>query len=305
MEYAANPSGGPLADLQVFHGDASVNLARVYVRIATPSTRNLQLAGHIEGPVNAYSETLPARFALCDRGPGPSLLAEGRIVDPCFWTIDSPAQYRITVELRDDRSLLATADWDLGIRACAVRGSHIYWSTRRSVLRAIEHPHVGEPISWTDWRHEYTCVYYPSPHTAQLAEISRAGVPAIVPMPRLAPADVLGWLNHTSRHAAVTVVEITERMYIIRIGELRTQAPNLLFAASDAIWRNAPDCQPDLIIWDYRDVESLRRLRDETRLPICARRRLDGPQPFEAARYACDRLQRDLAPWADLAGYFV
>jgi hypothetical protein len=62
---------------------------------------------------------------------------------------------------------------------------------------------------------------------------------------------------------------------------------------------------PDLVICPA----GAGRNRDDTLLrwpvPTIARRPLAVPAKLDAARQACDQLQRDLAPWADLAGYLV
>src|SRR5687767_12799952 len=101
---------GHLAQLDVFYGDLSVNRAYVYARLPRPvEDAGLSLVGQVRGPRCRLAEMLPASVPLVDLGPGPTLLAQAMIPDPCFWSPDLPAIYDVTVNLLRGTEIIATA----------------------------------------------------------------------------------------------------------------------------------------------------------------------------------------------------
>src|SRR5689334_16460036 len=103
--------------VHVFCGAADQALARVYARLTwTTGGSEYRLGGAVTGPSCLYSETLSAHFPLVDRGPGPALLAEAAIPDPCFWSDELPFLYRIDVELKRGDAVVDRARRWLGIK---------------------------------------------------------------------------------------------------------------------------------------------------------------------------------------------
>jgi len=96
-----------ITDLEIFPGEASDALARVYVRLPRPAGSEATLAGKVSGPYSESARTLPAEFPLRELDPGSMLLAEAIITEPCFWTLDAPFLYRVSVELRDKSQVIA------------------------------------------------------------------------------------------------------------------------------------------------------------------------------------------------------
>ena len=87
-----------LANLDVFHGDLTVNRAYVYARLPRPTDdRGLSIVGQVRGPRCKLAETLPVTSPLVDLGPGPTLLAQALVPDPVFWSPDLPAIYDVTM----------------------------------------------------------------------------------------------------------------------------------------------------------------------------------------------------------------
>ena len=89
----------PARQLELFFGDASDAVARVYARLpCDETTTGSQLTGELIGPECRFAQTLSARIPFQDRGPGESLLAEAVVPDPCFWTPELPMLYKARIE---------------------------------------------------------------------------------------------------------------------------------------------------------------------------------------------------------------
>jgi hypothetical protein len=127
--------------------------------------------------------------------------------------------------------------------------------------------------------------------------------------------DLAAELTRLSRWAAVGIAVVAQGTDVS--DAVRAAAPNLLFAQRAADFKSArPWAQ--LILADAASDPSpsgrgqgegapdqLAMLAKNSPLPILAQRRLPEPQSLNAARAACDRLQADLAPLGDFAGYLV
>jgi hypothetical protein len=294
-----------LSQLDVFFGDLTVNRAYVYARLPRPADdAGLMLTGQIRGPRCLYAETLPVTSPLVDLGPGPTLLARALVPEPCFWSPDLPAIYDVVVHLQRGSEIIATARREIGLRSLGVRGRHLALDGKRWVLRAVSTyaTSADMPRRW----HDAQAAYMSDDSNAQaLAEASQWGALAVVFVRDNRDDQTAVRIRELTRYPGVAIVATD--------GQLPANfkrpsvAPNLLLAQ----WIG-PDhwarLQPwaDIVLVAADEPALLSETAAQAEIPIVAARFLiDGLLDIASARAECDRLQRDLAPIGQFAGYIV
>ena len=244
----------------------------------------------------------------------------------------------MTVNLLRGKEIIATARRELGLRSLGVRGRNLFLSGKRWVLRGVTSGSTDSQLP-RDW-HAASAALLASgvrklPDSAeQLAEASQWRALTVVELAESGPAAVAS-LRELARYPAVGIAAIQ--------GELPADfkasqvCPNVLIAQcgpavpagqaapiEDLFWcpsdRDGSDHiaqtmmgqgelrpQPwaQLVLADAADPQLVAQLAAVVDLPVIAIRRLPSPLPIDQARAACDSLQRDLAPFTQLAGYIV
>ena len=329
--------------LELFFGEATDAEARVYARLPLDAPLDgWQLTGTLTGPECRFARTLPASFAFHDLGPSSGgLLAEAIVTEPCFWTPDLPFLYRCTVgvhalacggtlkrELQRNAagaSLRSSPGHPLierliGIRRLGVIDRALYLDAKRWVARGVCRDHAD--ISDLPAAREASAVLrVPSPDDAFCLEASRLGVPLFVDL-NCDKAALLPEIRRLGQWLAVFAIILDP---VLPIGPAhRAAARNTLFAVT---WprlsetRNARSTglvpaslgETRLRVPDWAQLaicpgESTATFAESVRdcpLPILAVRQSAANPSIPDARAACDRLQFDLAPLAQFAGYLV
>ncbi|HND54660.1 MAG TPA: hypothetical protein PLV92_19750 [Pirellulaceae bacterium] len=126
--------------LDVFHGEVTPHRALIYARLPRPTGTGWRLQGEVRGPFSRSRRTLPARVELVDCGPGPTLLAQAVLPDPCSWSPESPTWYDVSVVLTKDGAEQAETRRQFGIRRIGPHRNSLHLDGRRFVLRAVEPP---------------------------------------------------------------------------------------------------------------------------------------------------------------------
>jgi hypothetical protein len=292
-----------LAQLDVFYGDLTVARAYIYARLPRlADDAGLSLAGQVRGPRCLHAQTLPLSSPLVDLGPGPTLLSQALVPDPCFWSPDLPAIYDVTVNLLRGKEVIATARREIGLRSLGVRGRYFALESKRWVLRGVRA--ASTTATMPRERHEAAAAYVVGAASEeQLAEASQWGAMAVVEVSG-ANQELVARLRTLALHPCVA-------MAIVR-GELPADfkhfqvAPNLLLAQSFG-QNDEINLQPwaQVMLVAAEDPALVERIAAVGDLPLIAVRPLINPLPIAEARAACDALQRDLAPIGQFAGYVV
>jgi hypothetical protein len=288
-------------EADVFYGELTVNRAYVYARLPRPlDDAGLSLVGQVRGPRCLHAQTLPLTSPLVDLGPGPTLLARALVPDPCFWSPDLPAIYDVTVNLLRGTELVASTRRELGFRSLGVRGRNFALEGKRFVLRGVStHSTTAKlPRAW----HEAAAAFVTNDSDpTTLEEASQWGSLAVV---RVAESgeQAIARLRELSRFPSVGIAVV---LGDLPAGFKRSDvAPNLLLAnwiSSDGPFHVAPWADVQFVHADPDLLTAAGRIDK----PIVATRYLDRPLELDAARAACDALQRDLAPLGQFAGYVV
>jgi hypothetical protein len=294
-----------LAELDVLYGDLTPNRACVYARLPRPADdAGLKLAGQVRGPRCLTAQTLPLSATLVDLGPGPTLLARAIVPDPVFWSPDLPAIYDVTVRLLRGGETIATVQREIGLRSLGARGRWLVKEGKPWVLRGVLTSSTTAPLprAW----HEAGAAYVvsssePAEHEL-LAEASQFGALTVVEI----PSGKLG-VRELRRLAEYPGVALAVVRGDLPAGFRRGQSgPNLLLGQ-----RITPDDElvrrdwADVLLAETTDLSQLAKVAALGELPIIVVRPLPAPISIDQARSACDRLQRDLAPHGQFAGYVV
>lgn len=287
-------------ELELFHGEATVRLARVYAQY--PTLTGCTLTGYLSGPHCLHSSTLPTTIAFRDKGPGATLLAEAILPDPCFWSPEVPALYTAQIELRRGSEVLATVQRSLGLRAISIRGKSFYSEGRRVVLRGA-HQQAVQPTELLAWRDAGATMLVDNPSTALCDEASRVGVFLLAKLSQAEAQDTAN-VARLAQQAAVVALVLPSEMTIDQT--LRQHAARLLLAQKlPSAQQPTFDKEADFLLVASNDAMGLARIAAETDKPVLALGQISGVQPLWEARSACDQLQAQLASHGDFAGYLV
>ena len=235
-----------LVEIDIFNGAITSLQTSVYARARLPADsdpQRLELRGTIDGPYSDYAQTLPARYALRDCGPGEGLLAKASIPDPCVWTPDTPVRYRLEYELCHDAKPIETGARDFGLRDLATDQRSILLAGKRTVIRGVGY----ERASFTDileWQNTASAMLVTDPDEILCERASRTGVAIVA---HVTVTDRLeDHVRKIAAHPSVTVVWLdkgcSDRNW-------RQLAPNVLiarsfpFAGDDESWVDVLVCE--------------------------------------------------------------
>jgi hypothetical protein len=297
--------------VDIFFGAASPAEARIYARLelsADETAAGYRLIGRVVGPECAFSHTLPARMPMMDRSDGKQLLVEAVVPDPCFWTPELPFLYRVQIELRRGGETIEKSERLIGIRRFGVRDRALNFDGKRFVLRGVQPKFQISDFesqildSAAFLRETWTALVVANPDDELCESASRNG---LVVMADLNKTSSIGKeICRLAKWPAVAVAIVDGDAMLL--AESREAARNLVLAqavASRESMRLADWAQVAVV-----EVAALSAFAQKIvgcNLPIVAYRPELSPVTIETARAACDRLQRDLAPYGDFAGYIV
>ncbi|HZZ74237.1 MAG TPA: hypothetical protein VFE24_18520 [Pirellulales bacterium] len=291
-----------LTHLELFFGALDNALARVYARLPRGGLPDeVRLVGQITGPDCAWATTLPDVIRFRDAGPGETLLSWAAVPDPCCWTTELPFYYRVRIELRQGAALLAQTERLFAFRRLGAAGSSLRFEGARFVVRAVEMQRAFK-IDLKPWRAADAACWAVRPDDELCEQASMFGVLLIAEIP-VGESTLRDDLSRLARWPAVGIVVLEAQEISPRVLERRA---NLLLAQQiDRAAAPAVSIAPwaDLLVVDANHPH----LPDLARgpLPVLVRRSVPRPTSVAAARGECDRLQRELAPLADFAGYIV
>jgi hypothetical protein len=291
-------------DLQIFYGKATDSLAYVYARVPSrPEWIKPRLAGIVRGPRAEGVRTLPTTVPLVDVGPGDSMLARAIVPDPSFWSPDVPAVYDVEVELCDESGVVEAATCQLGIRQFGARGTSWFLGGRRWVLRGLIMDDL--PTEKVDvFRSTNTSVVSFDPSEEMCDAASRLGI-VLVPFLQGDELRIQQELRRLSRWPAVTMAIIDCEELVET--DLKFLAPNVeLVQLRHEAAAETPDSKWATALAGYADDPvRFQSLFGSSTVPVLAIRPVDPKMDVSDRRAMCDRLQRDLAPIGDFAGYIV
>jgi hypothetical protein len=279
--------------------------ARLVLIDASATGRDVvSLHGTLDGPNCLHARTLPTVFRLHARRDPESgaASAEVLVTDPCYWTPALPFLYTLIVELQLADGTDMTVSQPLALRRWYADGPNLRLERKRIVLRGAEvaHPEAGViPAAHS----VETALLVRRPELAFCREANRQGV-AIIADLRSTGSDALGALCACAWQPSVMIALVDDAA-----GEKFGPSAAPLLATVVQL----TDLDPAAANRPWADVLAV-ELSGEERppawlatcgKPVIAIRRGATYAAVYGVRTACDRLQGDLAPEFNLAGYFV
>jgi hypothetical protein len=289
MRWTNNVPAPPQFSVRLQH--ASDSQAEVEV-LGPGTTPVLGLSGEVYGPKCEFARTLPTKYPVT----GSKIL----IPEPCYWTPQLPFLYELELRWQDAEGGDHSFKRLVGLRRLSPRRNSLYWDSRRVVLRGMRVPMVTADLIAAARAADVTLLTPPTDEQCALAD--RFGTPLIADL-----RDADSTADHLARlveHPSVAMVLVNDRQLFpseieqLPLGGIYAVAVDAPCATPLAPWSN-------VIVVELQPGDRPHAALAHCAKPVIAIRRGESYADFAAARAACDRLQTELSPEFNLAGYFV
>lgn len=289
--------------IEIILGEATDSHAHLYVRASVDAKQMSGMTGSLVGPECRYARTLPSSYSLSPMATTTGLLAELVIPDPSFWTPEMPLLYRLDMQLRSTAGETHAFSRLVGIRRWGVDRATLRLDGRRTVLRGVNaglHDLTGEQL--VEAHAEQLTLIAHQPGAAICEAASRIGVALVTDLRGLDDRSaVIRELVRASHWPAVL-------MALIEVSQVAGDQPlptGLVMVHPLDTSNGEMASWTDGVLVATDPPHSLPDWLTEVDKPVLAIRRGPPDICLATVRQACDRLQADLAPRFDLAGYFV
>jgi hypothetical protein len=270
------------------------------VRVTLATSGDVDLAGEWElyGPRCEYGRTLASTFrgrATSDGG------VQFLVTEPCYWSPAMPFLYEVR--------RLGERDVDqahqLGLRRLITHGRNLRLAGERIVLRGATCKSLDELTARE--AHDAGCALALGAwNQPALEAASRFGTSAL--LDAAVDVDLLKLVEATSWQPAVAGILLDRQSLDAASLHLATASGILLAQLFNSqSWNDATSLSPNanLMVVNLAEGERPPAWMATCGRPVVAIRRGPTYADFEQARAGCDRLQAELAPEFDLAGYFA
>jgi len=280
--------------------------ARLQVEPRTGS-RIVEISGTLSGPRCEFSRTLPAEMASKPIPPSASVRCATEIIllEPCYWTPALPFLYDLRFEVQTEEGASHQLTVELGLRRWSCAGQSFRLESRRKVLRGMRVKSMA-PAELPAARAAETALVVDCPTQELCNEASRLGVILIADLrttdkslqekiARLewSPAVFLALVSQEQlKDPSLEVRKGHQSMLTLCLSASDTEADRALLGAEAVAVELGPSEGPLSWLAEYQR-------------PVIAIRHGESYSELNTTRAACDRLQAELAPEFDLAGYFV
>lgn len=276
----------------------TVSLVGVNAETATP------LESELHGPVCAYARTLPSVVGA--RAAAGDTAIEFLMTEPCYWTPQLPFLYDLHMRVRDSRGTIRELDRSLGLRRLVAHGRNLRLGGERIVLRGASCEQL-EASRLVESRAAGTAIVTRYPNDELYDAAAHMGV-FLVADTTVNLGNLVSVFRDLSWQPAVALV-LLDRDQIVEEHALVSRRMNLLLAQRIRTGETAGisdiAAAADVIAVELAEGERPPEWVPRLVKPVIAIRRGRAYADFHEARAACDRLQAELAPEFDLAGYFV
>jgi hypothetical protein len=293
-----------------------MNNAAISVELhdATDSSAVLSLAfgagsampfeGELYGPFCEYAKTLPNRTAA--RIVEGDRRVEFLITEPCYWTPQLPFLYDLRLRAEGDRGVDDGFTRSIGLRRLTTHGRDLRLSGERIVLRGVsDNDFAAERLPQA--RSAETALIAPFCDAALFNSAAKTGVFTVAAIARNT-GDLTNVLNDLSWRPAAALV-LLDGVAVSADASQAARRMNLILAqrmqAAEAPGPNDVQAAADLVAVELAAGERPPSWMASLGKPVIAIRPGGAYADLHGARAACDRLQAELAPEFDLAGYFV
>ncbi len=287
--------------LHPYCADATDGAAELVLVDISPSHRRLvAFRGKLEGPFCVRARTLRTVYPIeSTHAPHEILSAVALVTDPCYWTPELPFIYELTFTCEFADGSTEEIQDSLGLRRWQTRGASFFMNGKRVVLRGAVRD--SEDVDWQASVRAETALVVPASPAAPLSEASRLGVPAIVDFRGALTDPYMQMREFAWEPSVVAAIFAESDESLARVG----WPPVAVAAAADVQAAERLQASDRVLVAELNGVDKPPAWSAFSDRPVIAIRRGVSYADFHEARAACDRLQADLAPAFDLAGYFV
>jgi len=284
--------------------------ARVFLEFPTEAG-NRSLTGKLVGPHCEYARTLPAEFSFAEFSPPDIGIFSDlnrpkyttQVIDPCYWTPELPFLYDLQVSLQMENGQNVEYQAKIGLTRWECHWRNLRLESRRIVLRgaSIEQPSTDSiPAA----RAANTALLVDRYDRTFCDVADQIGVIVCLDL-RTAGDSLRSILSQINSSTSVFLVLISSDQR--RQKNLDNLWPSNCIVA-EFLSTTSPEDYTDLgtvVAFELRGEERPPSWIAKAPRPVIVIRRGEDYADLTAARAACDRLQAELAPEFDLAGYFV
>ncbi len=260
--------------------------------LANAESGIVEITGFVRGPFSQFAKTLTADFPL--RPMENACSSSTAVTEPCYWTPRLPFWYdtRLTLKLQNGETYEEIVP--IGFKRFYCEGKNFLLEGKRTVLRGLRCDYPSEEDLRLARKFE-TALIVQGVDEGLCSEASRSGVPLIVDLREAAEFE------NCDFYPAVM-------LQLVTVEQLRDNSwtrPRESYVVASV---TPSDPQSD-VVCDAFAIELDPGDRPPAWLATCAKpviaicRNIASEIP--TARAGCDRLQAELAPEFDLAGYFV
>lgn len=256
--------------------------------------------GLLNGPYSRAAHTLPTSFELpqCDCLPDVSHFTQVCVTDPCYWTAQAPYLYRFQGTAHSSDGSEIAIEHTVGFRGLDIRGTDFLTNRRRTVLRGVRIPNEAD-VDLEQARANEIAVLVDDPSEEFLQAASETGVAVVANLEKEGNLTrqllALAW-----QPAVLLVLAHQDACYVPHDLKCAWKQEDRFVAGESLLTEDSP-----FHLVDLQPVERPADKLKHTDKPVIALRRGVEFADLAEARRACDRLQAELAPEFDLAGYFV
>jgi hypothetical protein len=277
-------------EVNILLRSASDSRAVVEVKGISPG-EIAKLSVTLRGPTCAYARTLPADYTAVTHAENAGV--EILLPDPCYWTPGLPFLYELQ---------MGGEQRPIGLRRLTARRESLYWEGERIVLRGCRIGDVNRAIV-PEVRMAEVALLISTPSDEQCDTADLHGLPLVADL-RGSDVAVGDFARLAGRPSvAIMLLKGSQRLP----SEWRQRPPGSLLAAAispdDDRSALAPWC--DVVVAEVGPGQRPAAWLVNCGKPVMAIRCGETYADLAQARAACDRLQAELAPEFDLAGYFV
>lgn len=249
------------------------------------------IAGVVRGPFSDFSKTLTADSAI---KPGTTEgTFEALVVEPCYWTPSLPFWYDLRLTVTFDDGTRREETVAVGFKRFYCERRNFLLEGKRVVLRGRQADAPGEEYLLAARKYE-TALLVKHAGEGVCAAASRLGIPLVVDLRGIEPPADFNW----DWYPAVMLVLVDSRQAVDE--KLRNVQTVVCVNAA----RERPAIPCDAYLSELSRDERPPAWAATCDKPVIAFRK-DPEADIRTARAGCDKLQAELAPEFDLAGYFV
>jgi hypothetical protein len=286
----------PHTKIALLRGRTLDSETRLYLQALDPAIQSI--TGQLYGPHSLFAKTLRSTFQVrpLPSTAGKPATSEILVTDPCFWTPRLPFLYDLQVETVTAAGTAPLEQTSLGFKRWYLDGQNWNLDGKRFVLRGAQAASDG---TMEQARHAETVLLVSPPDEATLHSADQQGVGLVVDLRSVTEEtepllERLAW-SPSVLAAIVTADQLAHRQATCGIP--------LGLAVEGALADLPADLEFDFCValCDQNERPSA-GLLDK---PLIVIRRGVDYADLTTARTACDRLQAELAPEFNLAGYLV